>query len=98
MAFRMTCTTQVCTTVWGNAVVIASGSPDSPSQQQIRMSRSPRLRSSVGTESQNFAPSASAIHTPRACLRPSTSTPMTRCATLTVTAPLSRTRIRIPSI
>ena len=55
MAFRMTCTTQVCTTVWGNAVVIASGSPDSPSQQQIRMSRSPRLRSSVSTESHNFA-------------------------------------------
>jgi hypothetical protein len=95
---RTTCTTQVCTTVSGNTLVIASGSPVSPSQQAMRMSRSPRLRSAVSTECQNFAPSASAIHTPRACLRPSTSTPMTRCATFTVTAPLSRTLMRIPSM
>lgn len=37
------------------AVAIASRSPDSPSQQQIRMLRGPRLRSSVSTDSQNFA-------------------------------------------
>jgi hypothetical protein len=64
---------------------MASGSPVKPSQQAIRTSRSPRLRSWVSTECQNFAPSVSAIQQPSACLRPSTSTPMTRCALLMVT-------------
>src|SRR3954452_18674837 len=98
MAARITWTTQVCTTVSGKTLVMASGSPLSPSQQAIRTSRSPRLRSWVSTECQNFAPSASAIQTPRACLRPSTSTPTTRWATLIVTAPLSRILSRIPYV
>lgn len=43
MALRMTCTTQVCTTVSGNTLAMASGSPDRLSQQQMRTSRSPRF-------------------------------------------------------
>ena len=41
----------------GQIAVIASGRPGSPSQHTIRASLRPRLRSSVNTFSQNFAPS-----------------------------------------
>lgn len=49
-------TDEVCTTVSGNTDPIASGRPVSPSQQAISTSRSPRLRSCVRTDCQNFAP------------------------------------------
>src|SRR5438105_11340541 len=49
-------TMQGCTTVWGNTEVIASGKPLSPSTTAIRISWTPRLRSSVITRSQNLAP------------------------------------------
>src|SRR4051794_11353896 len=61
MALRITWTTQVWTTASGKTEVIASGRPVRPSQQAIRTSRRPRLRSWVSTECQNFAPSDSAI-------------------------------------
>ena len=57
--------------VSGKAAVIASGKPFSPSTTAIRMSWTPRLRSSVITESQNFAPSFSAIQSPRTSRSPS---------------------------
>jgi adenine-specific DNA-methyltransferase len=52
------CTMQVWTTVLGNTEVIASGKPLSPSTTAIRMSWTPRLRSSLITRSQNLAPSS----------------------------------------
>jgi len=45
---------QVCTTARGNTEQITSGSPVRPSQQQIRTSRSPRLRRSASTLAQNL--------------------------------------------
>src|SRR6266576_1097788 len=63
-------TMQVCTTVWGNTEVIASGKPLSPSTTAIRISWTPRLRSSVITRSQNLAPSVCSIHSPRISLWP----------------------------
>jgi hypothetical protein len=56
--------TQVCTIALGQVASIASGRPPSPSQQTIRVSRTPRLRSSASTPAQNRAPSAAAIRTP----------------------------------
>ena len=41
--------------------------PDSPSQQQIRMSRGPRLRSSVSIDSQNFAKTLPAPQSAATC-------------------------------
>jgi hypothetical protein len=46
----------VCTVVCGNAASIASARPFSPSTTAMRMSLTPRLRSSLKTFSQNFAP------------------------------------------
>src|SRR3954453_7134466 len=48
---------QVCTRVCGKAALIASGKPFSPSTTAIRMSLTPRLRSSLTMRSQNLAPS-----------------------------------------
>src|SRR6266567_1544705 len=67
--FLIRCTTQVCTTVAGKAARMASSNPASPSQQAIRMSRTPRLRRSAVTLAQNrpdspaVAPSRSEEHT-----------------------------------
>src|SRR6185312_8496454 len=61
---------QVCTTVLGNTEVMASGNPLSPSTTAIRMSWTPRLRSSLMTRSQNFAPSVCSIHRPQNLLAP----------------------------
>jgi hypothetical protein len=47
---------QVCTPTNGKTVVMASGKPLSPSTTAIRMSSTPRLRSSFMTFSQNLAP------------------------------------------
>src|SRR5258707_1943805 len=66
---------QVWTTARGNTEVIASGKPLSPSTTAIRMSWVPRLRSSVITRSQNFAPSVCSIHSPRISLWPEQRTP-----------------------
>ena len=54
----------------GMTAVIASGKPFSPSTTAIRMSSTPRLRSSFITRSQNFAPSVCSIHRPRISLWP----------------------------
>ena len=62
---RTMCTMHNGTSVSGYRFSIASGKPLSPSTQAIRMSRTSRLRSSVGLLSQNFAPLFSPIHSPR---------------------------------
>ena len=62
---------------------MASSNPASPSQQAIRMSRTPRLRRSVMTEFQNRAPSPAvavsgavlASQMPSTCFSPSPSMP-----------------------
>ena len=77
-------TTQRCTTVPGNAPVMASSNPVSPSQQAIRMSRTPRLRRSAMTQPQNRAPSPAvaasgavlASQMPSTCFSPSASMPI----------------------
>src|SRR6202035_412483 len=74
----MRCTIQVWTTARGNTAVIASGKPLSPSTTAIRTSWVPRLRSSVITRSQNFAPSVCSIHSPRISLWPEQRTPIAR--------------------
>ena len=61
----------VCTVVCGNTASIASGNPLSPSTQQIRMSLTPRCRSSLRTCIQNFAPSVSWNHMPEHVRSPS---------------------------
>lgn len=83
---------------FSQTVVMASGSPASPSQHTIRASLSPRFFSWVSTFSQNFAPSLSCSQMPRTFLMPSTSTPITRWAALLVTMPLSRTFTRSASM
>src|SRR5919112_6274319 len=93
MQARIRCTTQVCTTAAGQTALTAAGRPVSPSQQTIRASRRPRLRSSVSTPDQNFAPSVCWIQMPSTYLRPSRSTPTTRWAALLATTPASRTLI-----
>jgi hypothetical protein len=60
---------QVCTTVWGQTAVIASGSPVSPSQTAMSTSWMPRALSSFITRSQNLAPSVVSTHMPRTSLR-----------------------------
>lgn len=77
---RMRCTTHSCTIACGQVTVIASGSPDKPSQHTMHTSATPRLFSSDSTASQNFAdsPVVGPIHMPRTCLAPSQSTPIAR--------------------
>src|SRR5574343_248289 len=48
------CTMHSCTVVLGKTASMASGNPFSPSTQAIRMSWTPRLRSSVTTCSQEL--------------------------------------------
>jgi hypothetical protein len=66
--------THVCTVAWGQVAVIASGSPASPSQQQINTSVTPRLRNSARPPAQNRAPSPASLGRSRArgcaCSRP----------------------------
>jgi hypothetical protein len=89
---RIRCTTQVWTDAWGQVASMASGRPLSPSQQTNKTSSTPRLRTSVNTAAQNLAPSPpSPSHTPKMCLRPSTSTPMATYAGRFVTTPEVRT-------
>lgn len=66
---------QVWTMVSGKAAVMAYGKPFSRSTTAIRMSWTPRLRSSVITDNQNLAPSVSAIQRPRTSRSPSRVTP-----------------------
>ena len=71
------------TMVSGQMVVMASGRPVSPSQQAISGSREPAVAELGEHPSQNFAPSPLVcIQIPSTCLKPSTSTPTTRWATL----------------
>ncbi len=67
---QIRCTMQVCTTVYGNAAVMASGKPFRPSTTAIRMSAIPRFLSSFITRSENFAPSTCSIQSPRLPLAP----------------------------
>src|SRR3954453_16561352 len=48
---------EVCTIVWGHTLPTTSGSPSRPSQTTKKVSLTPRLRRSVSTLIQNFAPS-----------------------------------------
>jgi hypothetical protein len=48
---------QVCTIAWGQTLDTTSSKPLSPSQTTKNVSRMPRLRRSVSTAIQNFAPS-----------------------------------------
>ena len=57
-------TMQVCTSVCGNTVVMASGKPFRPSTTATRMSLAPRAARSFITRSQNLAPSFCSIHIP----------------------------------
>jgi hypothetical protein len=59
---------------------MASGRPVSPSQHTMYTSATPRLLSSLSTDSQNFAdsPVVGPTHRPRTCLAPSQSMPMAR--------------------
>lgn len=72
------CTMHSCTVVCGNTASIASGNPFSPSTQAMKMSCTPRLRSSVTTCSQNLAPSVWASHTPSTSFSPLIVMPMAR--------------------
>ena len=87
---RIKCTMHVCTHACGNTAVIASGKPFSPSTTEIRMSSTPRLRSSFMTLSQNFAPSFCSIHIPRTSLQPSSRIASARYTALFFTVPSSR--------
>jgi hypothetical protein len=86
----MRCTIQVWTTARGNTEVMASGKPLSPSTTAIKMSWVPRLRSSVITRSQNFAPSVCSIQSPRISLWPEQRTPIARYTARLLTMPSLR--------
>src|SRR5574344_2199597 len=70
------CTMHNCTTALGNTASMASGKPLSPSTQAMKMSCTPRLRSSVTTCSQNLAPSVWASHRPSTSFSPAMVMPM----------------------
>lgn len=54
----------LCCTVFGYAALMASFIPDSPSEQIIKISFTPRFFKSFNTPSQNLADSFSPIHIP----------------------------------
>src|SRR5581483_1982366 len=97
--------TQRCTTVRPNAPVMAASNPASPSQQAIRMSRTPRFFRPAMTARQNPAPSPAvpspgivlATQMPSTCFSPSPSMPVAMQAGLFCTAWLSRTLTTIAS-
>src|SRR3712207_5212281 len=68
-------TMQAWTWALGNTAAIASGKPFGPSTTAMRMSCTPRSRSSFMTRSQNLAPSLRSIHRPSTSLAPSGRTP-----------------------
>jgi len=71
----------VCTIVFSQTVLTASGRPFSPSQTTMQMSRTPRFLISDKTLSQYLAPSpspCSPAHRPRMSRSPSTVTPRAR--------------------
>ena len=68
---------QVCTIACGQTLPTTSGRPLSPSQTTKNMSLTPRLRRSVSTAIQNFAPSPPVpAHSPRMSLSPARVTPI----------------------
>src|SRR3954464_15109530 len=68
---------QVCTIAWGQTLLTTSGRPFSPSQITKNVSLIPRLRRSVSTAIQNFAPSPPApAQSPRMSRSPARLTPM----------------------
>jgi hypothetical protein len=84
---RIMCTMHVWIVAFGKTASIASGKLFRPSQQRIRMSKTPRFLTSVRIFSQNFAPSVSSSQSPRTSLFPAMFTPMARYADLFVTVP-----------
>ncbi len=76
----------------GKAAVMASGKPFRPSTTAIRMSWVPRFFSSFITDSQNLAPSFSAIQRPRTSRWPSRVTPKATYTALFLTVRLSASR------
>ena len=88
---------QVCTVASGKTAVIASGKPFRPSTTAIRMSSTPRFRSSFMTRSQNLAPSFCSSHRPKTSLVPSARTPRAMWTALFLTSPSSRTLTRSAS-
>ena len=79
-----------CTVVFGYTLSIASGKPFSPSTQATRTSFTPRLRISVSTCSQNFAPSLALVHSPSTSLAPSIVIPIATCTARFSTRPSCR--------
>jgi hypothetical protein len=69
---------RTCVMVFGKTDSIASEKPLSPSTQAMKMSQTPRFHHPVDSESQNFAPSLSAVHSPSVSYLPSTLTPIAR--------------------
>ncbi len=67
----------LCCTVFGYAALMASFIPDSPSEQIIKISFTPRFFKSFNTPSQNLADSFSPIHILSISFFPSESTPST---------------------
>src|SRR4051794_12701892 len=67
---------QVCTMVCGHTLATTSGSPLRPSQTRKNVSFTPRLRMSVRTLIQNFAPSPPVpTHSPRMSFASANDTP-----------------------
>ena len=68
---------QVWTITAGHTLATTSGRPFSPSQTTKNTSRTPRLRRSVSTLIQNFAPSPPVpAHSPRMSFSPARVTPI----------------------
>jgi hypothetical protein len=68
---------QVCTVASGHTLPTTSGRPFNPSQTKKNTSLTPRLRISVSTLIQNFAPSPPLpAHRPRMSFSPVTVTPI----------------------
>src|SRR5690606_2580040 len=74
---RIWCTTQVCTSVFGNTASIASANPLRLSMHAIRISSTPRFWRSVRTPIQKLAPSLSETYIPKSSLCPWRSMPST---------------------
>jgi len=82
---------QVCTVAAGQAAVISSPSPPSPSQQQKITSSRPRLRIWANACAHAFAPSEAATQMPSTCLTPSQPIPTAMFTALFRTLEPSRT-------
>ncbi len=88
----------VWTIAWGHTLFTTSGSPLSPSHTTKNESRTPRVRRSVSTDIQNFAPSPPVpAHNPRTSFSPARVTPIAAYMGRLATCP-SRTLTMIASM